>query len=340
MNTLAELVQTLRTMSGGLTLSSLAAFMVDGIPFFIQAIQLSIYTVIYTLLHFGPFGSMQTVGATQENGKTRPTMCPYAKRSERYPYTAPNDGDDRSPCPALNTLANHGFIPRTGRGLTAPILISGLQEAYGLSFPLAAFLTYGGIVLLGQVVGFGADPRRDGVGFSLKDLARHDRIEHDASITHPNTLAGDEYAPSKQDAALLAAFAEDARPAPGPSREKGLLSYGPEDIARARVRREAQPGTRIDAVHQEVARGEIALVFSIFGFLPSGGNSSADGSDHKLPKEVLGGPYRFPLSVVETWWKEEHLPTPDWVPGRETTLLGTLAQSGRIRKEMQLLRTK
>ncbi len=116
MNSLAELVQTLRTISGGLTLSSLAAFIVDGIPFFIQAVQLSIYTVIYTLLHFGPFGSMQTVGgggyehATQENGKTRPTMCPYAKRSERYPYTAPNDGDDRSPCPALNTLANHGFM--------------------------------------------------------------------------------------------------------------------------------------------------------------------------------------------------------------------------------------
>lgn len=365
MNPLTDIAETLRTLSGGLTLSSLAAFMVDGIPYFVQGVQLFIFTVIYTILHSGPFGSMKTAGGedsgnghnVRANGQDKQThMCPFAKRSERYPYIAPGHGDDRSPCPALNTLANHGFMcvcsrrvpchfsypsfnydsPRTGRGITAPILISGLREAYGLSIPLAAFLTYGGIVLLGQVVGFGVDPSRDGVGFSLKDLARHDRIEHDASITHPNMPTGDEYAPSKQNPALFDAFVKDARPASGPS-QKGVLSYGPEDIARARVRREAQPGTRIDAVHQEVARGEIALVFSIFGFLPSGGNAESDRG--KLPKEVLGGPYRFPLSVVETWWKEERLPTPDWVPIRETTLMGTFAQSGRIRKEMQLLRT-
>lgn len=215
--------------------------------------------------------------------------------------------------------------------------MSGLQEGYRLSLPLAAFLAYGGVLLLGQVVGFGAVPSRDGVGFSLHDLARHDRTEHDASITHPNTRAGDEYAPTEQDPALLDAFVRDARPAPGISL-KGEPSYGTEDIARVRVRREAEPGTRIDAVHQEIARGEAALVLGVFGFLPSRGNASAD--EHKLPKEVLGGSYRFPLSVVETWWKEERFPTPDWVPERATTLLGTFALQARIRKEMQMLRAK
>ncbi len=134
-------------------------------------------------------------------------------------------------------------------------------------------------------------PSRDGVGFSLHDLARHNRTEHDASITHPNMPAGDEYAPTEQDPALFDAFVRDARPAPGPS-QKGVLSYGTEDIARVRARREAQPGTRIDAIHQEIARGESALVLGVFGFLPSGENSSAD--ERKLTKEVLGGPYRFP----------------------------------------------
>jgi len=148
--------------------------------------------------------------------------------------------------------------------------------------------------------------------------------------------AGEEYAPTEQDPALFDAFVRDARPAPGSS-QRGVLSYGTEDIARVRVRREAQPDTRIDAVHQEIARGESALVLGVFGFL-SRGNSSAD--ERKLTKEVLGGPYRFPLSVVETWWKEERLPTPDWVPVRETTLLGTFALQAHIRKEMQSLRTK
>lgn len=359
MNPLTEFLQFLRALSGGWTPSSLAAFMIDLIPYLVQGIQLFTLTVIYTILHSWPLGSMKTVGREGQSNRTNGldnkthSPCPFSKRSELYPYIAPTETDDRAPCPALNTLANHGFMcvpdsdcslccfshfhlfcsPRTGRGITATNLIFGLREAYKVSLPLAAFLTYGGIVLLGQVVGFGLDPKRDGVGFSLKDLARHDRIEHDASITHPNIAAGDEYAPIKQDPALFEAFTKDARPAPGPS-HKGELSYGPDDIARTRVRREAQPGTRIDAVHQEVARGEIALVFSIFGCLTSGGNASSD----KPPREILGGAYRFPLSVVETWWKEERFPTPDWVPDWETTLLGTIAQSGLIRKEMQRLR--
>jgi len=201
MDLLAELVRTLRMLSEGLTLSGIAALVVGSIPIFVQVIQLFIYTVFNALLHFWPFGSMRIVpgggdfddaaqrNRTSRNNWTKPTKCPYAKRSEQYPYIAPREGDDRSPCPALNTLANHGFLPRTGRGLTVPILMSGLQEGYRLSLPLAAFLAYGGVLLLGQVVGFGADPSRDGVGFSLHDLARHNRTEHDASITHPNMPA-------------------------------------------------------------------------------------------------------------------------------------------------------
>jgi hypothetical protein len=30
-------------------------------------------------------------------------------------WRAPVPGDLRSPCPALNALANHGFLPRDGR---------------------------------------------------------------------------------------------------------------------------------------------------------------------------------------------------------------------------------
>jgi hypothetical protein len=30
-----------------------------------------------------------------------------------HPYRAPGPGDTRGPCPAMNTLANHGYINRT-----------------------------------------------------------------------------------------------------------------------------------------------------------------------------------------------------------------------------------
>lgn len=34
-------------------------------------------------------------------------------------------GDSRSPCPALNSLANHGFLNHNGKGITIPQLIQG-----------------------------------------------------------------------------------------------------------------------------------------------------------------------------------------------------------------------
>ena len=33
----------------------------------------------------------------------------------RYTYQAPGPDDSRSPCPALNALANHGYLPRDGK---------------------------------------------------------------------------------------------------------------------------------------------------------------------------------------------------------------------------------
>lgn len=38
----------------------------------------------------------------------------------------------RGPCPMLNTLANHGFLPRDGRQLTQDVIVSGLGK--GLNF--------------------------------------------------------------------------------------------------------------------------------------------------------------------------------------------------------------
>lgn len=45
-------------------------------------------------------------------------------------------GDSRSPCPALNSLANHNILPRNGRGISLPILIAALKsESSSSSFP-------------------------------------------------------------------------------------------------------------------------------------------------------------------------------------------------------------
>jgi hypothetical protein len=38
-------------------------------------------------------------------------------------WRAPTDTDSRSPCPGLNTLANHDVLPRNGLNITQPMLV-------------------------------------------------------------------------------------------------------------------------------------------------------------------------------------------------------------------------
>jgi hypothetical protein len=45
----------------------------------------------------------------------------------RYEYQVPEPNDLRSPCPALNTLANHGYLPHDGKNITPEVLQNVLQ---------------------------------------------------------------------------------------------------------------------------------------------------------------------------------------------------------------------
>ncbi|KAK3381786.1 Chloroperoxidase [Podospora didyma] len=52
-------------------------------------------------------------------------------------YCPAKPGDVRGPCPMINTLANHGYLPRDGRNVTAGELVSAMHNVAGLSWPLA-----------------------------------------------------------------------------------------------------------------------------------------------------------------------------------------------------------
>src|SRR4051812_19538700 len=49
-----------------------------------------------------------------------------------HPYIPPGSGDYRSPCPALNTLANHGYLPRTGLHWEAEAVAKVLHNIYNI----------------------------------------------------------------------------------------------------------------------------------------------------------------------------------------------------------------
>jgi hypothetical protein len=91
------------------------------------------------------------------------------------------EGEVRSPCPALNSLANHGILPRDGKNLTVPVLVKALGDGLNISPEIATALSGNG-VLLSKNPSSGA--------FDLDDLNKHDAIEHDASLSRKDIDLG------------------------------------------------------------------------------------------------------------------------------------------------------
>lgn len=86
----------------------------------------------------------------------------------------PGPGDVRGPCPCLNSLANHGFIPHDGRNNTIPILVKAMTEAVNVSPEFATTIS-----LLGTFTA----PNPSLGKFDLTDLLNHNLFEHDASLS-------------------------------------------------------------------------------------------------------------------------------------------------------------
>ncbi|KAJ7493828.1 Cloroperoxidase [Mycena latifolia] len=83
--------------------------------------------------------------------------------------------DARSPCPGLNTLANHGYLPRNGSNFTIPQLMDAVLDAFSLDWaPILVAAKFG--LLSGE-------DRSSFQEIKLSALGLHNLIEHDASIS-------------------------------------------------------------------------------------------------------------------------------------------------------------
>ncbi|KAJ7141738.1 Cloroperoxidase [Mycena crocata] len=84
-------------------------------------------------------------------------------------------GDVRGPCPGLNTLANHGYLPRSGKNFTVKQLLDAGEAGFNLDpAPIAV------------AAKFGIMTKYDSENYNTMDLdtlADHNIIEHDASIS-------------------------------------------------------------------------------------------------------------------------------------------------------------
>lgn len=236
-------------------------------------------------------------------------MCPALRKGHEW-RRLPTDS--RSPCPALNTLANHGYLPRNGRNLSVFDLIVGLMKGYNLSLPLAAFLSIGGFFLLRKLH-----------NLSLHEIGEHGRVEHDASLVHNDTRPGEKYAPIEIQPRLVDLLIQDATTGDeaGEGEEHGdkQTLVDATDVARARIRREKQ-SDQLDGVHAEIARGEMGIILGVW-------------------ETKKGGNVGIPANWLREWIEHERFPT-NFRFTHVQGLLDVVKRSKAIRTAMTEMRQK
>ncbi|KAF9878449.1 hypothetical protein CkaCkLH20_03941 [Colletotrichum karsti] len=112
---------------------------------------------------------------------------PALGQDAQHAWQAPGADDRRAPCPLLNSLANHGYLPRTGRDISVDALIEGMHAGLNLREDAKLFFRLQGNKALE------ASSTGDKATFHLDDLNKHDLIEHDASLSRADLFSGDNW---------------------------------------------------------------------------------------------------------------------------------------------------
>ncbi|CAD6892422.1 unnamed protein product [Tilletia controversa] len=117
-----------------------------------------------------------------------------------HPYKAPRATDQRGPCPGLNTLANHGYLNRTG--IVSPQdIVKAVQAGYNMAQPLASFLAFGAHLVdgnfLSNLMSIGGKSSATGqdppAPATVGGLNTHGLFEGDASTTRGDAQFGDNH---------------------------------------------------------------------------------------------------------------------------------------------------
>lgn len=145
----------------------------------------------------GLIGTVQALTNTISGllGAVANNISPGNKRPEPgYDYKAPGPSDSRGPCPGLNLLANHGYLPRNGH-VTFQQVLEATSRGFNMGADLATILTTFAVLADGDIANesfyLGSLTGADG-------LNRHSTVEADVSpnregnlfhfkATHPST---------------------------------------------------------------------------------------------------------------------------------------------------------
>ncbi|KAE9044538.1 hypothetical protein PR003_g5586 [Phytophthora rubi] len=147
----------------------------------------------------------------------------------------------RSPCPALNSLANHGYLPRDGKALTPELIRDAIVDVFNVDETLAERLT-----------------RPLPQQLTLADLSVHGFIEHDASLVHDDTFF-------KRDPAQINATLADGLFAKSKDGKQDKHSMAAERRQREAQSKQENPEYALPLKAQAAAYGESALLLIAMG---------------------------------------------------------------------------
>ncbi|TMW59150.1 hypothetical protein Poli38472_007295 [Pythium oligandrum] len=148
----------------------------------------------------------------------------------------------RSPCPGVNTLANHGYLSRDGKNITRAAIKEAVMTYFHLNEAAADAFTAG----LPAV-------------FDLNQLSVHNDLEHDASLIHADSYLGEDPAAVNHD--LL----EDFFRRVGDDGVFGVQQLGEIRKDRLATCLAQNPNCSLPASRDFMAFGEAALVLTGFG---------------------------------------------------------------------------
>ncbi|KAG4443443.1 hypothetical protein IFR05_001122 [Cadophora sp. M221] len=121
----------------------------------------------------------------------------YVSTHGQYSFVAPKapntaNGDQRGPCPGLNAMANHGYIPHNGVA-TIQQFIDGTETVFGMGRDLGGFLSIYGALVDGNLAKWSIGGPTPAVPNALGLLGTptgisgsHNKYEGDASPTRPD----------------------------------------------------------------------------------------------------------------------------------------------------------
>jgi len=207
--------------------------------------------------------------------------------------------------------------PRTGLNLSFVDIVRAIHHVYNISYPLAIFLAFGGLITSGKfsfrrATPSGAQPFHDAwysrlllsilsalTYFWTLDLSSLSargsfKITHDASLVHLDTVPS-----TGPDPQMLRDFMEYATEASN-NNGHGISLL---DIAHYHARRERTSGP-LDATHKRIALGECAFTWLMLRGSVAVNTTPAVYTEHVIPPERL-----------QQWLGEERLPDGWWDEG-------------------------